>query len=728
MIGLILAASFASAPADSVFRDTYGVPHIASDTWGTAFRLAGYSVAEDRMWQMEQSRRVARGKMAEAFGPDFAASDREILKVGYTDEELQAQFDRLPGKIQEAFKSYAEGINHYLEVADGAHKLPEPYAANNLKPDPWTTLDSVAIAIRLFQQFGRGGAGEIRNLALFSYLSSFPGAKGHELDILDDFAWFNDPKATCTVLPSDDPLAKNPPRFELPDRKATIAHLAQLPKLTLFDLLPGVRLAERAESTRIAELVSAPYKMGSYCLVVSGTRSANGKAMLLSGPQMGFQNPSIVHEMSIRAPGISAVGMDVPGVPGVVIGHTDRIAWGLTSGVADTDDVFFAPTSGADKYKENGQEMVIESIKRTLKIKGKPDEEVEERRTSLGPVVLAPRSAPVVFSRRAAAWMRELDSMQALFGLYDAKSAAAASEAATKATVNFNVFAADVDGHISYRHAGLVPVRPAGVDPRFPAPADSGAWKGFLSPDQMPHVQDPKDGLIVNWNNKPVSWFPNGDTPVWGEIFRNRVLLDKLTAPKLKAEDLELAIWNAARTDYNYSAFAPFLKGVSPDLDAFSGMRLDGSRSAGLYTAFFDALREDLFLPTVGSLMSPDNFKLAVQPTIMLHALQGKTKFNFLGKRSASDLVKGALQRTEKKLFEASRDPASWRYAAPGIRITGQPPIPYSDRGTYIQIVELLATPSGRNVLPPGVAESGPHSQDQVPLSRAWVYKPMTWK
>ena len=701
MIGLILAALAVPAPIE---RDAYGVPHIVASSWGEAFYHAGFATAEDRLWQMENSRRLARGKMAEFFGESYAASDREILKVGYTDEELQKQLSDLPPQIREAFDKYAEGVNAYWASLSG---VPENYAKNSMPFERWTPLDSAAIAVRLFQQFGRGGAGEIRNMALFGYLGTQPALKGHEFDVLDDFAWFNDPTSPTTIAPTDDPLAKSAPKFWLPDRAATQAHIARLPKLSLFDLLPGVRLAERRESNRVAELIAAPYKMGSYCIAVSGAKSASGKALLLSGPQMGFQSPSIVHEMSIRAPGIAVVGMDVPGVPGVVVGHTERLAWGLTSGVADTDDVFFGSSA-----------QPIESIKRTLKVKGKPDEEVEQRRTKFGPIVLAPRSAPVVFSRKAAAWGRELASLGALYGLYQAKNVDEADNAGKLATVNFNIFAADVEGNITYRYAGLVPVRAKGVDPRFPAPSDLD-WTGFVPADQMPHAKNPKNGFFANWNNKPVAWWLNGDTPVWGKIFRNQVLLANLQRPKLSTDDLELAIWTAARTDYNYASLAPYLKGLDPTLDAFDGRRLDGSISAAAYTTFFDVVREELFTPAIGGLMTPDNFRQAVQPSILVQALEGKTKFSYLGKRSRDEVLKAAWAKTAAKLK------AQERYGAPSIRAV-QPPIPYSDRGTYIQIVEMFAMPSGRNVLPPGVAEAGPHSQDQVPLSRAWTYKPMT--
>ena len=106
----------------------------------------------------------------------------------------------------------------------------------------------------------------------------------------------------------------------------------------------------------------------------------------------------------------------------------------------------------------------------------------------------------------------------------------------------------------------------------------------------------------------------------------------------------------------------------------------------------------------------------------MLDALEGRTKVKYLGRRSTSEVLAAAWRKTKEKL---ASEPSEWRLKAPGIQVSGQTPIPYSDRGTYIQIVELFSKPIGRSVLPPGVAESGEHAQDQVALARAWLFKPM---
>jgi len=713
LVSILASLSF----VPGITRDAYGVPHIKADTWGEAFELAGYAVAQDRMWQMENSRRLARGRMAEVFGKSFEASDRDVLRVAYTDDELRTQIQKMPPAIQEAFAKYAEGINRFL----GENKLPAGYSENGFKPEPWTTLDTAAISVRFLQTFGRGGAGEVRNMALYGYLQSQKPVQGRELDVFDDFAWQNDAAARTTASKEDDPLAKSHPKFPALTREISQKHLAAMPKANLLELLPAIRVAERTESTRVAELVNSPFKSGSYCVVVGPTRSANGKSILMSAPQMGFRSPSIVHEMSIEAPGIRAVGMDLPGVPGILIGHTDYLAWGLTTGVADTEDVMYAKVTG-DTYAYGTETKKLSNHEFSFKTKEGVTVPVVQTRTDFGPVILK-LSSGTIFARKSSFWQRELESFAAVFDLYTARSQRDVQTAIRKATLNFNFFYATTGGDIGWHYAGNVPMRAAGLDPRFPTPLTPETdWQGYIPKDQMPYLANPKSGLIFNWNNKPTTWWPNWDTPVWGRIFRNDILALQLTKPKLTVADVELAAWQIARTDYNWNYFSKILSETGdPDLMGFDGKLLEGSRGARLYTLFFDALREEIFSSHIGNLISPDNFRQAVQPTVMLQALEGKTRFNYLAGRKQKDIVAAALA---KAIERRGSDPATWRYAAPKMNIA-QPPIPYSDRGTYIQIVELLNQPTGRNVLPPGVAESGPHSQDQSPLARAWTYKPM---
>jgi penicillin amidase len=707
----------------AITRDEYGVPHIQASTKEMAFYEAGYAVAQDRLWQMEMSRRIARGKLAEVLGAAFVASDAEVLKTGYTDQELSKQYESLSPDAKAVLSNYVNGVNAWITEASSSG-LPVQYTHNGFKPEPWTILDSVAICVRLMQQFGRGGAGELRNMAALAYLQNQKPLSNHVLDVWDDMAWFNDPDAIPTISSTDDPIADSHVTFYKPDRKTTESHLAMLPKVSLLQLMSGVRVSEREQSTRVATNLSTPFQTGSYCVVVGSAKSATGRPLLLSGPQMGMNVPSICHEMSIEAPGLATVGMDVPGVPGIIVGETRNFAWGLTSGVADTDDIFYFPSDGST-YQAGSKSLPLEKLKRTLKVKGAVDREVEQQRTIDGPVVL--NASKTVFSKRSSYWMHEMDTFRSWVGLWSATNASGIDAAVDGAAMNFNFFYATVGGDIGWRYLGLVPKRASGIDPRFPTPGDPKyAWRGFLTSHEMPHARNPKAGFFANWNNKPTAWWPNSDTPAWGKVFRNSTLISTLQAPKLTLQDLEMSAWTIARTDENWEFFKSYIDQCkdSPGYDlikGFDGRTLDGSRQAAAFQAFIFALRQEVFLKSTGNFLNPEYFNTVLQPSLLLRALEGKTKFNYIGRSTARQVVQAALAKM------AANPPPPYR--APTFRSLDPTPIPYSNRGTYIQVIEFLVHELyGRNILPPGVSESGPHANDQSPLARAWQYKPMHFK
>lgn len=700
--------AFLSLLPPEIPRDAYGVPHVRAASAEEAFFLAGYAVAEDRIWQMEMSRRVARGRMAEVTGARDAASDAEVRQLGYREEELRAQLDKLSTFARMGFREYARGVNAYLNDHQG--DLPPEFAQAGVTPEPWTETDSAAIAVRLMQQFGRGGAGELRNLALVEYLRARPQTKDRVLDVLDDLAWI-DPGASPSTIPAVKEAFK---AFPKPDRATSERHLASLPRLNLLELVPAIRVASREASTLVAERVGAPYKTGSYAIVVGGKRSATGRPILLSAPQMGFRTPSIVHEIAITAPGVNVMGIGIPGVPGVVIGATPDIAWGLTSGIADTDDIRIAKPGT----------LPVHETKESLEIKGGTGREVVIRRTDQGPVILQTANG-TRFVRHSAYWMRELESVDALANLWRSRTAGEADAAIARATMSFNFFYATRSGDIGYRYGGLVPVRPSGFDPRLPSLIDSeDRWLRLMAPHEMPHLANPRSGLFTNWNNRPAPNWMNGDTPTFGRLNRVTAIDAALSKGPLSAQDVERAAWTIARTDPFWPAFRPHVLRALPHLSpaaheaiqGFDGSMLDGSRQAGTYARFLDNLRRDLFLPITGDFLSFDTLRTITQPTALLSALEGRTKIDYRAGRTTEAVVIAALEKSAKG------EP----YRPGTIGVPGDASIPYNERGTFIQIIEMLPSgPYGRSVLPSGNSERGPHRLDQAPLARAWTFKPM---
>ena len=231
---LALISSLLLAPAQVVLtRDEYGIPHVQAPTIEAAFRKAGEAVAQDRIQQMDLSRRSARGRLAEVLGTRGVASDKDALRFGYTDAEYAQLFAGLPKLTKEALTAYAQGVNDHI----GSRSLPIR---------AWEPTDSLAIAVNLVRRFGRGGAGEIRNLLLYTYLND--RLKADTRKAFDDLIWQNDPNSPTTA---ESPIPAQSP-FPPTEPGAWDRHIALLPKVNMLELLPAIRIEQQSEMVELA--------------------------------------------------------------------------------------------------------------------------------------------------------------------------------------------------------------------------------------------------------------------------------------------------------------------------------------------------------------------------------------------------------------------------------------------------------------------------------------------
>lgn len=740
LVALIAALSLQSSAI--TIRDSYGIPHIFADSARDAFEAAGYAVAEDRLWQLELSRRSARGMLSEILGPSAVASDKEVIQFGYTSEEYMRMYEQLSPEAKLILEAYSDGINRRIEELYAAGKLPNGFGRE--RPRRWGFVDSMAITVGLTRLFGAGGDGEIRNLLLYTYLKD--RLKDKTPEAIEDILWQNDPAATPTVSKADDPFKGKSP-FPKPDAGVLRKHLALLPKVNLLELLPAIRLEERADTRDLAASLGIPNRWGSYAIVVGKDRSAIGVPLLLNGPQMGFSLPSVVHQISISCPEYTAVGMDVPGVPGIQVGHSPHAAWGLTSGVSDGRDIFFVKLNPNDpsEYDLDGKWTKFVVSETQIAVKGGDTVTAKREMTSFGPVIIKSVNTGVAYVEKSTLWKQESESFGHTFRLAGAKTLPEFQAIAKQIVPAFNLFVATTGGDIAWFYCGRVPIRSAKVDPRFPAPAGSEYdWTGALSADLMPFVENPKSGLIVNWNNKPVSWWPNMDTPLWGRIFRNKSILSLLDPiKKISPQNLELAARGIATLDQNYTYFLKdFLTALDQEelsseekqakqyLDNWDGDRLDGSVPPIIFDAWFDAFRKELFSPKLGSLMGQETFNLVVQPTLTWNAMHRSTKIDYLDGRDIREIERKAFHDAVASLSKKMGPKvAEWRMKATAIHFNGMTDALYRDRGTYIQNVALWKTPSGRFVAPPGVSENpdSPFYSNQQALAANWAYCPMLW-
>lgn len=723
----------------TIVRDAYGVPHVSAPSEYSLYFGNGYAVAEDRLWQLERYRRDATGLMAEIDGSKALERDREVRRRMYTRQELQQQFEAADPQLQRAFQAYADGVNARMREA----KLPDEFARNGVTPQPWTVLDSLAIRTAMSMRFGSGGGGELENLKTLRKLKQKFGEEKAKA-IFNDLWWRNDPKAP-TTLASEDMAAPpwTPPgtaNWRLADLRLSDAALER-----------AASVATMRQTLAYNAAAGLPTRWGSYAIVLGPSKTITGNAILIGGPQMGFATPQIAHEVHVSGPGINAMGMGFAGIPGVLIGHNEDLAWTTTSGIDDLVDVFAEEIDPQNKrwYRFRGERREMACRIEEIPVKGAAPDKLEVCRTVHGPVIEWDQTAGVAYSLAAAYQGQEMESLRASFRFNRAKTVQEFAEGASWIWLSHNFFVATRTGDIGYWHCARPPRRNPNYDPRLPLPgAGEAEWQGFIPFAEMPQVINPRRGYLINWNNKPAAWWPNFERPVWGEIFRIH-RIEKLvnTRPRLSFEQARAILLDIGTNDPTADYLKPYLlQAVQPLAGTNETARRIADYLAGwdnhgdddsFPKAFFDnwvrAMREVIWRRDLGDVLSRTQFDQLLQPSAILHVAEGKESgvplaYDFLGGRSPEEVMVQAAILTYQEMQRKQPDPTKWGYRQPMIKFEPLAGIPAINRGTYIQIVET-GRPKFRavNILPPGQSEdpASPHYQDQRELAGYWRFKPM---
>ncbi|MEE9584316.1 MAG: penicillin acylase family protein, partial [Candidatus Brocadiales bacterium] len=393
-----------------IFRDEFGVPHILAESSEALFEAFGYVVAQDRLTQLEINRRQARGMMAEVLGADALTSDIEARREGYTEEELREQCYGLRAETRVLVDAYARGVNRWInEVkADRDAKLPgELWQLGVTDLRPWSVYDSLAIGIAGARRFGQRGGNELKNLEELEKLGREEFEKKYPL---------NDPSSPTTISLNDSNsnrslrplLANERVAWQLVRRggsasgttatitceQARTLHrvtsiMQSLSELSLNPSQGPLLANEHQEAESLfTTLPGLPEKLGSYAVVVSSGRSAGGHAMLLGCPQMGFKGPQPGYEVDLHGGGFDVAGMTFPGVPAVLIGYNNHIAWTVTSGSSDKMDIFVEELnpSNPGEYKFKGEWQGFERREEVFKVRGAENVRGEIYRSVHGPV------------------------------------------------------------------------------------------------------------------------------------------------------------------------------------------------------------------------------------------------------------------------------------------------------------------------------------------------------
>lgn len=537
-------ASESPRPGVTVVRDSYGVPAITGQSDDDLWYGAGYAVAQDRLFELEVFRRATSGRLAEVLGKSYLEMDLVDRRDYYTSAELDAMLSRLPAEFQARIRSYRDGVNAYIaKTRSDPSLLPGEFAAVGLTgPAEWTDRDTAAIGVYLARTVPSDDGAELNNVRA---LNALGGGR------FDKILPLRARGQVATVPKSEGLFPSQPARTRHDEKLAyrrsrTFVRSLPLPQAPTTDAgpMPGGASAAR---------VTGPlgHAGGSNMWAVRG---GGGIATLFNGPQLGFQIPELFVELELHGPGLNVRGFTAPGVPVIGLGHNEHVAWGLTSGLSDDDDLYAESLVGDEGYRFKGGTQSMDCRNETfdyrpppsgaldlLKLKA-PDTSsgsVTKRicRTVHGPV--QDRAGDVAYARRYAQWGRELETLQGLSEVNAATSVQDVDRGLAKVTWNENVVAADDHGSIGYWHPGLLPLKPKDWDERLPYPGTGEAeWHGFLPVKDRPHVINPKQGFLFNWNNVPSEGWTTGDGPARERLaggFHRSALLRKAVRGAHKA-------------------------------------------------------------------------------------------------------------------------------------------------------------------------------------------------
>ena len=511
----------------TITRDERGIPYIEAKNDDDLYFAQGYATAQDRLWQMDLVRRTARGELAEVLGPgpnNVAVEQDKLHRTYGFAQTAEAEVAQAAPKVAALLDAYARGVNAYAASLD-PKSLPAEFQILQYNFRPWTPADSYIIGKIFFEALSDTWRLDIMRQSL----SSLPAEKRNAL--------LPERSSIDVLVVGKDTQAK----------PAT-------PRSARLDSEPPSREALAALATNHAVATSALERIGlntdalaaSNNWVVNGSRSVTGKPLLANDPHLRPSAPSIWHLVHLSAPGVRVAGVTSPGVPGVIIGHNDRIAWGFTNVSPDVQDLYvekFDPANPKRYQTPQGwQDAVIrqEQIRVRKGFTSEYDTVTHE--------VTVTRHGPIIFQADGKRYALRWTALDPKLNRYDVsyhlnrarnwKEFNAALEWFTAPTQN--IVYADVDGHIGYHAAGVVPIRTSGDGSTpYDGATDAGEWTSYIPVSKLPTLYDPPSGMIVTANQRIVGTdYPYFLTHSWAQPYRARRIFDLLNEkPKLSTDD-----------------------------------------------------------------------------------------------------------------------------------------------------------------------------------------------
>ncbi|MBZ5510730.1 MAG: penicillin acylase family protein [Acidobacteriia bacterium] len=477
-----------TAPA-TVIRDAHGVPHITAANMEDLLVGQGYVTAQDRLWQMDMTRRYIAGELSEVLGPDYVKSDRYQRTLGMR-QVAQRAAATMSDTDRRLLDAYARGVNAYLD--SHRQSLPVEFRVLGYVPRPWSPEDTFLIACMFNEMLNLFLMDDM--LARERILARIPPDLA--ADLFPNTSWRDHPPGAVD------------------SRQSTVDGQSNLQSRGVSDVPAIDHQLSAIDPFAIDHRPSAvdDFSPGSNNWVVSGAHTVSGKPLLSNDMHLQHHIPDVWYEVHLTNPELDVAGVTAPGLPLVLVGHNRRIAWGFTNLGPAVTDLYIETFNARAEYQTPDGWRLPQYRRELIHVKGKPDVAVDVTITRHGPIItsLIPgETRPLAL--QWTLWDPQLltGTLQCIREVDEAQNWDQFRRAASHfGGPGQNVVYADVDGHIGYQATGWIPLRAAGDGTRpVPGNVDAFEWTGYLPFDKMPSVFDPASGIIGTANGRAT---PNG--------------------------------------------------------------------------------------------------------------------------------------------------------------------------------------------------------------------------
>jgi penicillin amidase len=646
----------------SVIRDAQGVPHITAANLEDLFFAQGYVTAQDRLWQMDLTRRAMGGEMAEIF-PASSAPPQAVSRstVAVRPRQTWVDYDKqqrtlrlrevsehvaqqLTPRDRAFFDAYTKGVNDYID--QHRDNLPMEFLVLGYKPRSWTNADSILIGVGMSQLLNPQYETEYWRGIISTKLS---------------------PELMADLYPPDSP------RDHPPASEAGINSLSE--KLPPNILRKASQLAppHKFSASRDDDACEACLP-GSNNWVVSGAHTVSGKPLLSNDMHLGHREPGVWYEIQLHSGDFNIEGFSLPGLPFISVGHNQRIAWGFTNLNPDVQDLFIETFNAAGEYQTPAGWQKPEIDHQVIHVKGKPDVAFDVTVTRHGPIIS--HFFPGETRQIALGWII-YDPNAVSVPLFDLDAAQNWEQfrkaLSVFATPSQNVVYADLDGNIGYQPMGYVPVRASG-DGTVPVNGADGKhdWTGYLPFDKLPSLYNPPSGIIATANSRITpNGYPYQLATQWYPPYRVERIYKLLKSGKKFAPADMLALQTDITSEYDrfiadklvyaidHSSKATDRTRKAADImRGWDGRVLADSVAPTIETRTRRVLWEMLLDPKLGD--DADNYGWSESAVVLETILQNQPE-RWLppGYTNFNDMLTDAVS---KALKDAPADLATWKY------------------------------------------------------------------